>query len=49
MDTVVNGFSQAPQTTWPRYAGVSAEDIDDLDFAWEHDRKLVRAALEDGG
>jgi ADP-ribose pyrophosphatase YjhB (NUDIX family) len=27
---------------------VSAEDIDDLDFAWEHDRRLVRAALEDG-
>ena len=26
---------------------VSAEDIDDLDFAWEHDRNLVRAALED--
>ncbi len=28
---------------------VSAEEIDDLDFAWEHDRRLVRAALEDGG
>ena len=27
---------------------VSAEDIDDIDFAWEHDRNLVRAALEDG-
>ncbi len=25
---------------------VSAEEIDDLDFAWEHDRRLVRAALE---
>jgi 8-oxo-dGTP diphosphatase len=25
---------------------VSAEDIDDLDFAWEHDRCLIREALE---
>jgi 8-oxo-dGTP diphosphatase len=24
---------------------VSAEEIDDLDFAWEHDRRLIRAAL----
>jgi len=24
---------------------VSAEDVDDLDFAWEHDRDLVRTAL----
>ena len=28
---------------------VSAEEIDDLDFAWEHDRRLIRAALEEGG
>ena len=28
---------------------VSAEEIDDIDFAWEHDRNLVRAALEDEG
>jgi hypothetical protein len=28
---------------------ISAEDIDDIDFAWEHDRTLVRAALEGGG
>ena len=28
---------------------ISAEEIGDLDFAWEHDRRLVRAALEDGG
>jgi ADP-ribose pyrophosphatase YjhB (NUDIX family) len=27
---------------------VSAEDIGDIDFAWEHDRNLVRVALEDG-
>jgi hypothetical protein len=27
---------------------ISAEEIDDADFAWEHDRRLVRAALEDG-
>jgi 8-oxo-dGTP diphosphatase len=27
---------------------VSAEDIDEIDFAWEHDRRLVRVALEDG-
>jgi ADP-ribose pyrophosphatase YjhB (NUDIX family) len=27
---------------------ISAEDIDDIDFAWEHDRRLVRTALEDG-
>ncbi|MDP9475705.1 MAG: NUDIX domain-containing protein [Actinomycetota bacterium] len=25
---------------------VSLEEIDDLDFAWAHDRELVRAALE---
>ena len=28
---------------------VSAEEVDDLDFAWEHDRDLVRAALENEG
>ena len=27
---------------------ISAEDIDDIDFAWEHDHRLVRTALEDG-
>jgi len=27
---------------------ISAEEIDDTDFAWEHDRRLVRAALEAG-
>jgi len=27
---------------------ISAEEIDNLDFAWEHDRRLVRAALEAG-
>ena len=27
---------------------VSAEDIDDIDFAWEHDRNLVKTALKDG-
>jgi hypothetical protein len=26
---------------------ISAEEIDHTDFAWEHDRRLVRAALED--
>ncbi|MDQ3879009.1 MAG: NUDIX domain-containing protein [Actinomycetota bacterium] len=26
---------------------VSLEDLDDLDFAWEHDRELVRRALND--
>jgi hypothetical protein len=29
-----------------RIRWVSAEDIDDIDFAWEHDRNLVRAALK---
>jgi ADP-ribose pyrophosphatase YjhB (NUDIX family) len=28
---------------------VSAEELDSLDFAWEHDRELVRAALEGKG
>lgn len=28
---------------------VRVEDLDDLDFAWEHDRELVRKALEDDG
>jgi hypothetical protein len=27
---------------------ILAEEIDDTDFAWEHDRRLVRIALEDG-
>jgi NADH pyrophosphatase NudC (nudix superfamily) len=27
---------------------VSADELDDLDFAWEHDRDLVRKALSDG-
>ncbi len=27
---------------------VSAEELDSLDFAWEHDRELVRAALTRG-
>lgn len=26
---------------------VSPEELDGLDFAWEHDRELIRAALED--
>ena len=26
---------------------VSAGELDDLDFAWEHDREMVRGALED--
>ncbi|QIN80494.1 NUDIX domain-containing protein [Rubrobacter marinus] len=29
-----------------RVRWVSLEEIDDLDFAWAHDRELVRAALE---
>ena len=28
---------------------VSAEKIDDIDFAWEHDRRFVRAPLGNGG
>ena len=27
---------------------VSAEEIDGLDFAWEHDRRIARQALENG-
>lgn len=27
---------------------VSEDEVDGLDFAWEHDRRLVRAALGDG-
>jgi ADP-ribose pyrophosphatase YjhB (NUDIX family) len=27
---------------------VSADEVDGLDFAWEHDRRFVRAALENG-
>ena len=26
---------------------ISLEEVDDADFAWEHDRRMVRAALED--
>jgi 8-oxo-dGTP diphosphatase len=26
---------------------ISAEEVEDADFAWEHDRGMVRAALED--
>jgi ADP-ribose pyrophosphatase YjhB (NUDIX family) len=32
-----------------RIRWVSAEDIDDIDFAWEHDRNLVRTALGNEG
>jgi hypothetical protein len=32
-----------------RIRRVSAEDVDAIGFAWEHDRKLVRAVLEDRG
>jgi ADP-ribose pyrophosphatase YjhB (NUDIX family) len=28
---------------------ISAEEVDGLDFAWEHDRRLVKAALGNGG
>jgi ADP-ribose pyrophosphatase YjhB (NUDIX family) len=28
---------------------VSAEELDSLDFAWEHDREMVRAVLEEEG
>jgi hypothetical protein len=28
---------------------ISAEVVDDTDFAWEHDRNLVRTALENEG
>jgi hypothetical protein len=31
-----------------RIRWISAQEIDDTDFAWEHDRRLIRAALEDG-
>jgi hypothetical protein len=27
---------------------VTADEIDALDFAWEHDRRIARLALEDG-
>jgi len=27
---------------------ITAEEVDGLDFAWEHDRKLIREALETG-
>lgn len=27
---------------------VTLDEVGDLDFAWEHDRRLVRRALEDG-
>jgi ADP-ribose pyrophosphatase YjhB (NUDIX family) len=26
---------------------VSADEVEDLDFAWEHDRAMIRAALDD--
>jgi ADP-ribose pyrophosphatase YjhB (NUDIX family) len=26
---------------------IPAEEVDSTDFAWEHDRRMVRAALED--
>jgi hypothetical protein len=25
---------------------ICLEEVDDADFAWEHDRRMVRAALE---
>jgi hypothetical protein len=28
---------------------ISAGEVDGTDFAWEHDREFVRAALQSGG
>lgn len=36
----------APADDAAGLAWVSLEELDGLDFAWEHDRELVRAALE---
>ena len=31
-----------------KFRWVAADEIDGLDFAWEHDRRIARQALEDG-
>ena len=35
----------SPTDDVARIRWVSAEELDDLDFAWEHDREMVREAL----
>ena len=42
----IAGGEPAPADDAAGLAWVSPDELDGLDFAWEHDRKLVRAALE---
>ena len=43
--TSVRGEPSPPTDDGARISWVSAEELDDLDFAWEHDREMVREAL----
>ncbi len=40
----LTGSDDVAEVRW-----VSAEELEDLDFAWPHDRELLRKALTDGG
>ena len=45
---IVDGEPQAADDV-AELRWVSAEEVDGLEFAWEHDRKFVKAALADKG
>ena len=44
---IVSG-KPSPADDVAEFRWVSADEIDALDFAWEHDRRIARQALEDG-
>ena len=44
----ITGGEISPTDDVAEVRWVSAEELDSLDFAWEHDREMVRAALEEG-
>lgn len=41
----ITGGEISPTDDVAEVRWVSAEELDSLDFAWEHDREMVRAAL----
>ena len=43
-----SGEPQADEAEVAEIRWVTEDEVDDLDFAWEHDRELVRRALKDG-
>ena len=43
----ITGGEVRPTDDVAKVRWVSAEELDELDFAWEHDREMVRAALDE--